>query len=659
MTARNLAIVPAGATITAADAFKLGSKELAQYIAAGGPDAEVARAEVARREAKRAAKSGTPAPSGAVVRAVLPAPAPVPVPTVAASVAVASVPAEPAPVSSPVPDLTPAPAPAEDEQPGGFWHVAGVPTLAGVTYLDTDTAGRAMLGALQAGAPWSPAVAVRPGRAPGETSVEGIAVLRSEPAPVPAPECTCPIDHPWQHYSCPVHPRTPDPEPAEPTPAPVPAPSGPSFTFDVDAHKRSDVAVARITGDERLILDTFGLALPPPVVELGGVVNETGRDNLRKSHAEWKDEPRTVDTLAAISRAVRAEDRRDVPVLRSDLRMDDEGRLAGMYTEDGGLRSATGLFADTLPGAARVLAVMPAPLRAVVWNEQHARSARLTEAGEPTRAVLRTRRVGTGEDRSLFAVVSDGYTAVDADVVADVTRAALDRVPGGREARGAAVYNPDSTTLRVDALWHADHVHNFGAGDVFKGGIVVKSHDGGGGAIRVEAAFWRNLCYNLIVIGQGRANVARVIHTGDRDSMIRRLAEGIQHVGRGMQPFLQRWGHLRNRDVSSVMAKPSQDSALNLRAVFRAIAGAPVDKDLPMVDPRALPEGVAIDGIRRDTLVEALLSAHRVEGGTSLADVVNAVTRLHSDTRVPVPVVRLAEEAAGSLVLAWGAPASA
>ena len=51
-------------------------------------------------------------------------------------------------------------------------------------------------------------------------------------------------------------------------------------------------------------------------------------------------------------------------------------------------------------------------------------------------------------------------------------------------------------------------------------------------------------------------------------------------------------------------------------------------------------------GIKRDALVQMLLQSHSHEPGESLADVVNAVTRMHRE-RVPARLVANVEAVAG------------
>lgn len=427
-------------------------------------------------------------------------------------------------------------------------------------------------------------------------------------------------------------------------------PTAPDFTWNTAEHAVSDVAVDRIRDDERYLAN-LGLVMPPPVVTFGGAVNQTGRDNLRLSHVEWSSEPLSVDTLDAVIANVRAEDRADFTARLGSMRMLQDGSIgvgmAGLVVpEQAALRQLVALYPRTLPRAGEVMSVLPPEVRAKVWNDGAGRDR------DDDEVVVRTRTAG-GDRRAAFAVVSTGYTPCDADEVARVTRDALRRVEGGGTARGEAHYNPGTTGLTVDAVWHADHVVDFAAGDIFKMGVRVESHDNGGGAVRVRLVAWRNLCFNLIITSETAATLARVVHRGNPHDMTRRLAEGIEHVMQAAGPFVRRWGHVRATPLESLLVESSGSRDLDLRAIFAEIAGGKVDPtgDLPTVRPGAIPKLADSVG-DRDAFIAACLRSYAVEPNGSLADVLNAMTGLHRE-KVALPVLRTAEEQAGRLLTAW------
>lgn len=462
-----------------------------------------------------------------------------------------------------------------------------------------------------------------------------------------------------------VRDSAPTAPPAPPRIETPPVKAGPSFTFTSEhgdgtawVGKRDADSAARIEGDAAYLHATFpGLALPPPVVELGGVVNATGRANLARSHATWEAMPLATDALRGLIDAVRAERRRDLPVSAArDVRMLPDGRIAlpdhghdPIRLEHDGLRALVRDHASVLPRASEVMSLLPTSVRADVWNTQVPGSLNTNPR------VIRTRETDAG--RAAFAVVSGGYTTLDADQIGGLVLDALSAArSGGESARAELRYDPESTDLSIDLTWHAEGVSNFAAGDIFRIGARISGNDAGGGAIRASFLAYRNLCYNLLVIGTGTAHVARIVHRGSRSAMVDALVRGLAHVRAGAEPFLRRWGHVRERDVASLLVSASADPSVNALAVIRGLVkgGRTEDDALPTLIRNALPEGIEIDtaGIERDVLCEALLSGWRAEPGADLASIVNAVTRLHTE-RVPVPVLRSAETTAGALLTHW------
>jgi hypothetical protein len=435
--------------------------------------------------------------------------------------------------------------------------------------------------------------------------------------------------------------------------------SGPragTFTYTAAEHTFTQASADRIRADERHLLATTGLVLPPPVVELGGTINAIGRENLSRSHQEWAADPRTVDSCETLIATIKGENRIDVPMGRAcDVAMETDGRIRitgwseRIALEPSALRSLVSDHASVLPRAGALMDVLTPDVRSIVWNAQVPKSLRTGAM------VLRTRDVGG--IRSAFTSVSPTYRALDADRVADIVREALIAIPGGIEARGEVSYNPETTRTRIDAIFHADNVVNFAAGDVFKLGARVSTADDGGGAIKVCLAVWRNGCYNLIVVTVTKATVESIVHKGDRRTMIGNLQRGIRKVMDAGKPFLTRWGYLRDRAIADLVENPSANHEINARAVFAGLVGTdPNDvAHLPTLIANAIPKGANLDpvAIERDVLAESLFRSFSAEPGDTLADLVNAVTRLHREP-VPVPVIRQAEDVGGILTHAWG-----
>lgn len=433
-----------------------------------------------------------------------------------------------------------------------------------------------------------------------------------------------------------------------PATAPAPAPAPGTVTTTGADETVSAVALARVT-DDAAYLAAHGVALPPVVRVLGGRVNELGRSNFSASHAAWEGNPRTIDALEDVRATVRAERREDVTVDRAELRLAEDGRLtrgAGrLYLEESGLRGLVGLYSDTLPGAYPLLRALPPAERAELFDRQAGR----TELTGPVR--LRT-RVVEGR-RQVYAVVGTGYGQRDADVLAADMIDALSAVPGGREARGEVSYHAADAAVTASAIWHANHMVDLACGDVFRGGVRLESSDNGGGSIRVHTEWTRNLCYNLIILGKGTGPVARIVHRGTAQ-VATRLAAAMRTATSTASRFVARWTAARAMSAADALVALRGERAVSvdgaevsLRELF---ASARTPEAMARVALGAVLELDHLDLPRRtDVSVELLLTGWRAEGGTSLADVINAVTRVH-EARVPVELRTRYERAAGLLL---------
>lgn len=433
------------------------------------------------------------------------------------------------------------------------------------------------------------------------------------------------------------------------------------FTFSTQAETVSAVAVARLDA-ARDAFASMGIVRPPTARVYGGVINDVGRDNLSRSHAEWASNPLTVDACADLARRIRAEERRDIVVKRPPL-LGADGKWIipnelPLSTEDTAFDDVVRSHA-TFRTAGAFMRAIDVDDRRALWNKYAPRDPRYTDPSANA-IVLRTRKGDDGNNQ-IYAVVTEAYTAFDADRVCDTIVSTLRRVRGGSEARGEVTYDPADNSVTIDASWHARGVHDFGAGDVINGGIRWQVRDGGG-AIRGWPTAFFNLCFNLIITSRVNGDEIRIVHRGDERTLEQRLVQGTERMAAAFEPFVKLWGYARSTDmVPMLIEKPSADSAANVLAIMRAIARAPVDDDLPLVDESLVPE-LDWSGVRRDTLVEALLTSHRgmpgnqrtTNSGTSLAEIASAVTRLHVDTRIPVPVLARAEQNANVLLRAFG-----
>lgn len=603
----------ADATLDPRAAQRLSGPELRAIASENSARAIVARAELDRRDARRQGVSYTD--SRAIVTAALAQPTPT------LSVVGGTEPRPPAP-----PTETKASAPNErDERTDdtGTWHITGTePGMPGHGRSYSYPAALLGVAHLRTQHP-AGSFDVAPGPHP---SIEGAATARA--AVLAPPEIR----------ELPTSPR------------PVPSFTWTDKSSGWGAGENVNAETKARAHADADYLRSLGFAPAPTAVQEGALLITEGQRTLVRSYQDHHDQPRTIDACEEIRRRVGDERRIDIETT-GRIMMGPDGRLTVSGWGDA-LAIEQGTLPDLvvrnkrLPRAAALMEILPAPVRADVWNAQH--------DPETDRIVLRTRVGQDGEGpRAVFGVVSPGYGKLDADEIARLVAHALRSVPGGDTARGPIDYNPADATVRIDAIWHVDHTVNFGAGDVFKVGASVRSNDTGGGAIVVSFGYWRNLCLNMGILDVRSMPAVRIVHRGETADLGVRLVRGLRTVLGYAQPFVTRWSGLRAQPVADVIENASASAETNVRAVFSALAGIE-NETLPLLRPGALPEGVSVDGIARDALVESLLSGWKSEPGDSLADVVNAVTRLHT-ARVPVPVLRSAERAASDLFGHWTA----
>jgi len=357
----------------------------------------------------------------------------------------------------------------------------------------------------------------------------------------------------------------------------------------------SPFAQARIAADEDAA-QRAGFALPPPVFAAGTRVIDVGDENFATERRAVERLPAFGDAARSVIAQIEAEERRDAEGAMSILRLDVEGRLRrvgreqtpgmlieprafGSFCQRGGFGRGTAYLRDSCDPELRALNV----------NVQLGG----LERSKGPQAKLRTRLDANG-DRSVFAVVSPGYAAYDAD------RFLQDGTPALADANAEILYDPEHCTLRADALWMPDQVVDLAAGDVFKAGVRLRTSDDGKGSVVVEAVLHRNLCLNLIIIGKAQVETVRERHIGD----VRRIAEnvraGVEDARARVGHFLGQWGKARTLqiDFEAELTKATEGAIK---------AGAP--------------KGAS------DALKAAFAMAYAKEPGGTAADMSNAITR--------------------------------
>jgi hypothetical protein len=362
---------------------------------------------------------------------------------------------------------------------------------------------------------------------------------------------------------------------------------------------------ARVVAREREVVAAGFSAPPDTVFPVGSRVRRDGDQRLRAERQRWEQLPASADACDAMIERIRAERREDWTVDLAGSTMDDAGTLhlqdgTAIPMEPGGLDQILPYVRGVLPRAASLLHATDPDLRAEIWNRQVAKI-------EGPRTVQIRTRVGADGERAVWAVVGERYTPVDAHEVLRMYQDAS----VGMDLRGTVDYDPTRGRLTIDAGYHvkSEDLPNFSAGDFTAGGVRVRSADDGSGSIRGEGSILRNLCLNYIITGTSTDGGFRLVHKGDRASLVSRLR-----------------AHLREsiERVAAVFPDLETLATTPIAAVFGA--------DTPIADVfETVPDLATLPkGIKRDAAVEALLQGYALEPGENLDAIVNAVTRVHT-----------------------------
>lgn len=362
-----------------------------------------------------------------------------------------------------------------------------------------------------------------------------------------------------------------------------------------------------------------GFAPKKPYFERGTKVIDVGVDNARQARADFDEMPSAADAAMAIAERVQGEHRQDRSVETADIRMNKSGELVvdgqRLLLEDKAIHGLAGRLGC---GGGSYLAKCWPELRAVNVNnwaraletqEAQARQAHEGDASkrgefEPSKTVLRTRN-GSGP-RSVFALVSPGYTSFDVDRIAEALRRA---VPDG--AKGVSRY--DGYRAQFQVLFHTDVApEEFVAGEFFRAGVYVDAADDGTGSIKVRSVLWQNLCLNLICIDQAQQMVARIRHVGSVSELARRFHAAFRKALSKVEPFMRQWGFGVRED-----------------ALGRALAAAdlgpvPIDEALPglmngIIERELVPIPLKAGG-GREQVVKDLVRMYQADTSAAVID---------------------------------------
>ena len=389
-----------------------------------------------------------------------------------------------------------------------------------------------------------------------------------------------------------------------------------------------DLDKASADRDTQMLKD-MGLTPGRTLFAPGTPLVKWGLDKWRTERQAVEDWPSMREAADAVRSQVIAERRVDDTMPAHRLRMKvDGGRLVvhrgggGLFLERHGLEQLASRCAGFLPPSNYVRS-MNADEVAHLWNSRAERGL-LQDAGD---IVLRHRRSVDDVGRSIYAAVSTAYGVHDVHQVAGDLARIL-----GPDTPGSLVYDPD----RVSLAWEAMQMRDVPpvVGEVWKAGLKGGSRDDGKGSAWTLGALLRALCVNLTT-EELETSRSRQRHRGHSVGLnhriqLRRAWDAVQPA---MEAFSSRW---------TILAQPAATEVLGgvnvVEAIERLVAS---DKELRDAA-----------GVKRDALVQLLLTGHAHEPGDTVADVVNAVTRLH-EAKLPVHRVSAVQARAGELAKHW------
>jgi hypothetical protein len=396
----------------------------------------------------------------------------------------------------------------------------------------------------------------------------------------------------------------------------------------------SEVALARQDKSDA-IMRRAGILVEDTAVTRGARVVSSGVQKFDTAYSEFERLPLAADALREVGAAIDAEKRTPVPFdvrnLRLDLRADGTilMRRHGATGKNGEPKAGIPVNYRTIAAFCEYNPDVFAKLKPALTTDPEEggldiedkieffnrfvvdRLAKKTFRRGSESKLLWVRQQGdkaAGTDRwQTFTITGTRHTSKDLDgaVFARMMADGLD----DSGLRGEVEYNPATGSVKFNAYDMPNHVVDLAAGDVFKAGISGSTNDMNGGSFEVWNSVLRNLCLNLIILQDGKGRLARFTHSASAAKVRRGLQSGLANGGQMVTEFQKLWGNLRSTKVE---VHNDEGEQLSTHDVIRGLASE-----------------VKLAGVKRDAIVEAMLSGYAEEPGDTWADVVNAVTRAH------------------------------
>ena len=409
----------------------------------------------------------------------------------------------------------------------------------------------------------------------------------------------------------------------------------------VEVHDE-DKAIAE--ADEKMLRD-MGLTPGRTWYAPGTPLNSWGLDKWKVERRALDDAPRVADACRAIEQAVKDERRKDYTVEEPNrLRLALDGGALMLTHPDmdepvrlerHGLRGLSARYGRKTAHDWHAILPPTSYLESMHREEivEHFNQRAPRILADRPGLLLRTREAVDGYGRSLFGVVSPTYGVCDVDQVAKMLR---EELPA--EVAATMVYNPDDTTMTFEAVSMRDVPPT--VGEVWKVGLKGGTGDNGGTGSRYRGfgGFWRTVCRNLTTEELAAVDRLHQRHRGEgvADKIREQIRTGWDALRPAFEQFSNRW------------------EVLNQTAAVDLFGGSDVAEAIAEMVAKTKQGNALVKAseIERDALVQMLLHTHSAEPGETVADVVNAVTRLH-ESRVPARCIAAVESVAGSMAREW------
>lgn len=392
-----------------------------------------------------------------------------------------------------------------------------------------------------------------------------------------------------------------------------------------------------------------GFAPAQPYYARGTRVIQLGVENAQRSREEYDKRPSVEQMADGFVAKIKAENRRDVIVRGTELRMDSKGIMYQpgqnplyMMTDH-----AFPSFCQRMGyGGAGYLAKCTPELR---MNNVNSWALRLFDAEEAAQQAAESeaksqgKTIDQGQERrnlvlrlrdnpkikipEIYGVVSESYTSFDVDKVAEALKIAMPS-----DARADVTYDGHRATFNV--MFHSNvQPEKYVAGEFFRAGIKIKTDDTGGGSCLGGTYIEQNLCLNLLCIDFAEKPLFRFRHLGSVKALAEKFQEAMAQALKQLEYFLKQWGYVQEEDIlaRARVVQPDDEIPISISEAIPGFFNGILERELVPV------RGRKSDAVQH--LVKFWENDQSAAPLNSRARVINALTAYAHKVPQPDPFV--------------------